>query len=123
MKKLFVVLTANTQKQLNEQAERHAIEISAMKQTIMETQNLSTTKTIPTQSLNDHRASSNFDAMTKAYYILFDGQPENWPASEHHFLNEAENPIIGWNKELVHLQLMDTTSKPFNFLEGYFNIP
>jgi hypothetical protein len=31
MKKLFAVFTANTQKQLNEQAERHAIEIAAMK--------------------------------------------------------------------------------------------
>jgi hypothetical protein len=34
-----------------------------------------------------------------------------------------KNPTIGWNQELVHFQLMDTTAKPFNFLEGYFNIP
>jgi hypothetical protein len=39
MKKLLTVFTANTQKQLNEQAERHAIEIAAMKQTNVETQN------------------------------------------------------------------------------------
>jgi hypothetical protein len=36
MKKLFAIFAANTQKQINEQAERHAIEISAMKQTSME---------------------------------------------------------------------------------------
>jgi hypothetical protein len=49
MKKLLAVFTANTQKQLNEQAEKHAIEISAVKQTNMETQKLLTTKTMPAQ--------------------------------------------------------------------------
>jgi hypothetical protein len=33
MKKLFAVFTANTQKQLIEQAEKHAMKIAAMKQT------------------------------------------------------------------------------------------
>jgi hypothetical protein len=61
--------------------------------------------------------------MTKAWDVLFDGQPANWPACEHHLLNESENTAIGWNQELSHFQLMDTTSKQFNFLEGYFNIP
>jgi hypothetical protein len=49
--------------------------------------------------------------------------PKNWPAFEHHLLDEAEKPTIGWNQELIHFQLMNTATKPFNFLEGYFNIP
>jgi hypothetical protein len=65
MKKLFAMFTANTQKQLSEQAEKHAMEISAMKQTNLETQNLLTTKTIPAQTTNDHRASAHFTGMTK----------------------------------------------------------
>jgi hypothetical protein len=81
MKKLFALFTENTEKQLTEQAERHAIEIAAMKQTSMETQNLLTTKTMPTQPVNVHRASAHFTAMTKSYDILFEGQPENWPAT------------------------------------------
>jgi hypothetical protein len=38
IKKLLAVFTANTQKQLNEQAEKHPMEIAAMKQKNMETQ-------------------------------------------------------------------------------------
>jgi hypothetical protein len=123
MKKLFATFAAKTQKQLNEQAERHAIEITAMKQTSMETQNLLTTKTMTTRPVNDHRASANFVVMTKACSVPFDGQPNIWPAFKHQLLNESENPTIGWNQELVNFQLMDTTTKPFNFLAGYFNIP
>jgi hypothetical protein len=123
MKKLLAVFTANTQKQLNEQADKHAIKIAGMKQTNMETQNLLTTKTMPTQPVNDHRASAHFTMMTRPCEIIFDGKPKNWPEFEHHLLNEAENPTIGWNQELLNLQLMDTTTKPFNFLEGYFDIP
>jgi hypothetical protein len=40
MKKIFNLFTANTQKQLTEQAEKHAIEIAAMKHTTIETHNL-----------------------------------------------------------------------------------
>jgi hypothetical protein len=94
MKKLLAVFTANTQKQLNEQAEKHAIKIAAMKQTNMETQNILTTKTIPAQPVNDHRASVHFTAMTKPCEVLFDKKPDNWPEFEHHLLNEAENPTI-----------------------------
>jgi hypothetical protein len=49
MKKLFATFAAKTQKHLNEQAERQAIEIAAMKQTSMKTQNLLTAKTMTTQ--------------------------------------------------------------------------
>jgi hypothetical protein len=122
MKKLFTVFTENTQKQLTEQAEKHAIEIAAMKRTTMETQKLLTNKTIPTQQVNDHRASAHFTTITKACNVLFDRQLENWPTFENHLLNEAENPI-GWNNKLINFQLMDNTIKPFNFLEGYFDIP
>jgi hypothetical protein len=73
--------------------------------------------------VNGHRASAYFTTMTKPSAILFDGKPENWPEFEHHLLNEDENPIIGWNQELVNFKLMDTPTKPFNFLEGYFDIP
>jgi uncharacterized protein YeaO (DUF488 family) len=49
MKKLFDTFTKNTQKQLREQEEKHAIEIIAMKQANMDTQNMLTTKTTPVQ--------------------------------------------------------------------------
>jgi hypothetical protein len=123
MKKLLAVFTANTQKQLIEQAEKHAMEIAAMKETNMEKQNLLTTKPMPAQPINDHRASAHFTVMTKPSEILSNVKPENWPEFEHHPLNKAENPTIGWNRELLNFQLMDTTTKPFNLLEGYFDIP
>jgi hypothetical protein len=123
MKKIFATFNENTQKQLCEQEEKHAMEITAMKRANMDTHNLITTKTAPTQTMNDHRTSTHFTAMTKPSEILFDGKPENWPEFEHHLLTETENPTIGWNQELTNFQLMDETTKPFNFLEGYSNIP
>jgi hypothetical protein len=123
MKKLFASFTENTQKQLREQEEKHVMEIAAMKWANMDTQNLLTTKTAPTRTLNDHRISAHFTAMTKPSEILFDGKPEKWPEFEHHLLTETENQTIRWNKELTNLQLMDETAKPFNFFERYFDIP
>jgi hypothetical protein len=123
MKKLFENFTENTQKQLREQEEKHAMEIAAMKQANMDTQNLLTTKTPPTQTMNDHIISTHFSAMTKPWEIIFDGTLENWPDFEHHLPTETENPTIRWNQELTNFQIMDGTSKPFNFLEGYFDIP
>jgi hypothetical protein len=117
MKEIFASFTANTQKQLHEQAEKHAMEIAEMKQKNIDTQNLLTTKTTPTQTINDHRTSAHF---TK---ILFDVKPENWPKFEHHLLNATENPIIAWNQELMHFQSEDDMMKPLNFLKGYFDIP
>jgi hypothetical protein len=73
--------------------------------------------------MNDNRISAHFTAMTKPSEILFDGTPENWPELEHHLLTEAENPTIRWNEELTNFQSMDGISKPFNFLEGYFDLP
>jgi hypothetical protein len=73
--------------------------------------------------MNDHRNSAHFTAMTKPSEILFDGTPKNWPEFEHHLLTEAKNPTVIWNQELKNFQMMDGTSKPFNFLEGYFDIP
>jgi hypothetical protein len=61
--------------------------------------------------------------MTKPSEILFDGKPENWPKFEHHLLTETENPTISWNQELTNIQSVDEPTKPFNSLEGYFNIP
>jgi hypothetical protein len=101
------------------------MEIAATKQTNMLIQNqlFINEKNIPTQPVNEHRASSHFTAMTKPSEILFDGKPENWPEFENHLLNEAEDPNIRWNQELLNLQLMYKTSKLFNFLECYFEIP
>jgi hypothetical protein len=123
MKQLFTSFTENTQTQLREQEEKHAMGIAAMKQTNMDTQNLLTTKTTPTQTMNDHRISAHFTAMTKPSEILFDGTPDNWLEFEHHLLIEAKNRTISWNQELTNFQTMDKTSKPFNFLEGDFDIP
>jgi hypothetical protein len=123
MKKLIASFTENIQKQLRGQEEKHAMEIAAMKRANMDTQNLLTMKTSPTQTMNDHRTSAHFTAMTKPSEILFDGKPENWPEFEHHLLTETENPTIKWNQELTNFQLMDETTKSFNFLEGYFDIP
>jgi hypothetical protein len=75
MKKLFALFTANTKKQLIEQAEKHAIEIFVMKQTNMETKNLLMMKTMPAQPVNDHRASVHFTVMIKLHEILFGRKP------------------------------------------------
>jgi hypothetical protein len=123
MKHLFATFTENTHTQLTEKAEKHTIQISEMKQTTIESQNLLTNKTMVTQPVNDHISSAHFTTITKACYVLFDGQPENWPIFESHLLNEAENPTIGWSQKLLNFQLMDQTTEPFNFLERYFNIP
>jgi hypothetical protein len=123
MKKLFASFTANTHTKLREQAGKNEMEIAAMKQTNMDTQNLLTKKTTPTQIMNDHITSSHFTAMTKPSEILFDRKPENWTEFEHHLLTETENPTIVWNQELTNFHLMDETTKKISFLEGYSNIP
>jgi hypothetical protein len=94
MKKLFASFTENTQNQLSEQDEKHAMETAAMKRANMDTQNLLTTKTTPTQTMNNHIISAHFTTVTKPLEILFDGTPENWPEFRHHLLTEAENPTI-----------------------------
>jgi hypothetical protein len=66
---------------------------------------------------------AHFTAITKPCENLFDGTPENWPAFEHHLLKEGENPTMRWNQEITNFQPMGGRSKPFNFLEGYFDIP
>jgi hypothetical protein len=78
MEKLFASFTANKQKQLREQAKKHTME------------------TTQTQTMNDHRTSAHFTAITKPLEILFDVKPENWPEFEHHLLTKTENPTIGW---------------------------
>jgi hypothetical protein len=96
MKKMCVDLDNSTKHQLKEQEARHAKEIADMRRVNHDTQNLLTTKTIPSQTItmNNHRITAHFNAMTKASYTLFDGIPENWPIFEHHLLTEAENPTI-----------------------------
>jgi hypothetical protein len=113
IKKLFANLAKNTQKQLKEQGEKHAMEIVAMKRANLDTQNLLTTKTTPAQTMNDHRTTAHFNAMTKPLETLFDGTPENLPASEHHLLTEAENPTISWNEDTHsnHIDLSAATNQ------------
>jgi hypothetical protein len=89
MKKLFATLAENTQTQLREQGDKHAMEIAAMKRANSDTHNILTTKTTPAQTMNDHRTTAHFTAMTKPSETLFDGTQENWPALEHHLLAEA----------------------------------
>jgi hypothetical protein len=88
MRKLFATLAGNTQKQLREQGETHAMEIAAMKRA-KDSQNLLTKKTTPAQTMNDHIITVHFTAMAKPSETLFDGTPENWPAFEHRLLTEA----------------------------------
>jgi pyruvoyl-dependent arginine decarboxylase (PvlArgDC) len=75
MKRMFGSITENTQKQLNEQAKKHAEQLAEMKQTTMEAHNLLTHKYMATPSTHDHKAYAHFTAMNKAYNILFYGQP------------------------------------------------
>jgi hypothetical protein len=123
MKKLFATLAENTQKQLREQGEKHAMEIMTMKRANLDTQYILSTKTTPYKTMNDHRTTAHFNAMTKPSETLFDGTPENWPAFEHHLLTEAENPTISRNQDITNLQPTDESSEPFNFLERYFDLP
>jgi hypothetical protein len=122
IKKLFSNLAKNTKKQLKEQVEKHAMEIAAMKRANLDTQNLLTTKTTPAKTMNNHRKTAHFNAMTKPSETLFDGTPENWPAFEHHLLTEAKNPTISWNQDITNYQ-PNEDSKPFNFLKRYFDLP
>jgi hypothetical protein len=64
-KKLFTTLAENTKKQLREQREKHAMEIAAMIRANLGTQHLLTTKTTPAQTMNDHRTTVHFNAITK----------------------------------------------------------
>jgi hypothetical protein len=109
--------------QLREQGEKHAMEIVAKKRSNLDTQNLLTSKTTPAQTMNNHRTTAHFNAMTEPSETLFDGTPEKWPAFEHHLLAEAENPTISWNQDLTYFQPTDENSKPFNFFERYFDLP
>jgi hypothetical protein len=122
IKELFASLPKSTQKQLKEQREKHAMEIAAMKRANLDTQNLLTKKTTPAQTMNDHRTTAHFNAMTKPPDTFFNGTPENWPALEHHLLTEAENRTISWNQDITNYQPTED-SKPFNFLERYFDLP
>jgi hypothetical protein len=106
MKKMFIDLANITKHQLKEQEARYAKEIADMRRVNRDTQNMLTTKTIPSQTItiNYHHITAHFNAMTKASDALFDGTPENWTMFEHHLLTEAENPTIGWNQHLTHFR-------------------
>jgi hypothetical protein len=122
MKQLIANLARENQKQFKEQEEKHTMEIAALKRINLDTQNLLTTKTTPTQTMSDHRSTAHFNAMTKPSDTMFDGTPENWPAFEHHLLTEAENPTISWNQDITNYQ-PNENSEPFNFIERYFDLP
>jgi hypothetical protein len=123
MKKLVATLAENTQTQLREQGEKHAMEIAVMKIANLDTHNLLTTKTKTSQTMNDHRTTDHFTARTKPSETLFDGTPENWPAFERHLLTEAEKPTIRWNQKITNYQPIDETSEPLHFLQRYFDLP
>jgi hypothetical protein len=97
--------------------------ITDMRRANHDTQNMLTTKTIPSQTITmtDHHIMAHFNAMTKASDTLFDSTPENCTIFEHHLLTEAENPTIGWIQHLTHFT-PDEEKKPLNFLERYFDL-
>jgi hypothetical protein len=108
MKKLFATFTENTQKQLQEQGEKHAMEITAMKWANMDTQNILTTKTTPTQTMNENRITAHLTDMTKLSETLFDGTPKNRSEFEHHLLTEVKtHPSDGTRKSQTANQRMD----------------
>jgi hypothetical protein len=78
MKKLFATLAKNTQKQLREQEEKHTMEIAAMKRSNLDTQHMLTTNTTPAQTMNYHRTTAHFTAMTKPTETLFNGTQQKW---------------------------------------------
>jgi hypothetical protein len=98
------------------------MEIAEMKRVNLDTQDLLTTKTTPAQTMNNHRSTAHFNAITKHSDTLFDRTPENWPAFEHHLLTEAENPNISWSQDITNYQ-PNENSESFNFLERYFDLP
>jgi hypothetical protein len=106
MEKIFAALAENTKLQMKQQEERHAKEISDMRQANRDAHDLFTTKTTPPQNItmNDHRLTAHFNTMKKASDTLFDGAPENWPIFEHHLLTEAETPTITWSHNITHFQ-------------------
>jgi hypothetical protein len=53
------------------------MEITAMKRANLETKNLLTRKTTPAQTMNNHRTTAHFNAITKPSETLFDETPEN----------------------------------------------
>jgi hypothetical protein len=122
MKQIFTELSKNTQKQFKEQGEKDEMEITVMKRANLDSHNILITKTTPAQTMNDHRSTAHFNAMTKPSDTLFDRTPENWPAFEHHLLTEAYNPTISWNQDITNYQ-PNKNSEPFNFLERYFDLP
>jgi hypothetical protein len=65
-------LAKSTKNQLNEQEEKRAMEIAAMKRANMDTQHMLTTKTTPAHTMNDHRTTAHLNAMTKPSETLFD---------------------------------------------------
>jgi hypothetical protein len=69
MKKMCVDLANSTNRQLKEQEARHAKEITDLRLVNRDTQNLLTTKTIPSQTItmNDHCIAAHFNAMTKRH--------------------------------------------------------
>jgi hypothetical protein len=122
MKKLFSDLVRDNQNQFKEQGEKHTMEVAALKRANLDTQNLLTTKNTLEQTMNGHRSTAHFIAMTKPSDTLFDGTPENWPAFEHHLLAEAENPTISRNQDITNYQ-RNENSEPFNFLKRYVDLP
>jgi hypothetical protein len=90
------------------------MEIADLKKANVDTQNLLTTKTTPSQTMSYHISTAHFNAMIKPSDTLFDETTENWPAFEHHLLTEAENPTISWNQDITNYQ-PNENSKPFNF--------
>jgi homoserine trans-succinylase len=108
------------QEQMAEQSRKHAAQLDALKQSQMATQHLVAQKA-PSQVYN-YKVAAHFEYMTKASETLFDGKTENVPTFETHIIREAENPTVGWSKDILRFKVVGQYPE-INFLESYFDIP
>jgi hypothetical protein len=72
--------------------------------------------------VHEYKVAEHFKSTTKASETRFDGKPENWPTFENHLIREAENPTIGWSKDILGFKVVGQQPE-INLLESYFDIP
>jgi hypothetical protein len=56
--------------------------------------------------VHDSKVTKHFESMTKASDALFDGKLEKWPIFESNLIREAENPTIGWRKDILSFKVL-----------------
>jgi hypothetical protein len=104
MKGMWAAHEKGKKEQMAKQLRKHAVELDALKQSQMTTQNLFAHKDTPL--VHEYKVAEHFIFMTKASETLFDGKPENWPTSENSLIWEATNTTIGWSKDTLGFKVM-----------------